>query len=46
MSDGAISQSELDALLGSASGGLDFGGGGSSVPSSNLDLSFMKEFAE
>lgn len=47
MSDGAISQSELDALLGSASGGLDFGGGGSSssTSSSNLDLSFLKEFA-
>ena len=45
MSDGAISQSELDALLGSASGGLDFSGGGSSASSSNLDLSFLKDFA-
>ena len=47
MSDGAISQSELDALLNSASGGVDFGGGsgGGLSSSSDLDFSFLKDFA-
>ena len=47
MSDGVISQDEIDALLSSVDGGLGgLGGGSSSGGSSNIDTATLQKFAD